>query len=209
MDLPGFFQAVEWALTEACLAGLGTFLQVHAGVVAHHGQGWLLAGPPESGKTSLVLGLVAAGATVLTDEIALLDPHALHLTPFPRDLIVRRGTERRFAGILPGPVPAFKRFPEHCHLCPADLGPAVVGPIPVTRLVFPCLAPARSPGRCPLGQAEAARRLLDQALNLDRWGGLGVEAVAALVERCPAVEAVFADGRIAARSLLAAVAAEA
>jgi hypothetical protein len=200
---------VEWALTEACLAGLGSFLQVHAGVVAHRGQGWLLAGPPECGKTSLVLGLVAAGATVLTDEIALIDPDVLHLTPFPRDLIVRRGTERRFAGILPGPVPTFKRFPEHCYLCPADLGPPAVGPLPLTRLIFPRLAPARSPGRRPLGQAEAARRLLDQALNLDRWGGRGVEAVAAMVERCPALEVVFADGRLAARSLLAAVAAEA
>jgi hypothetical protein len=45
--------------------------------------------------------------------------------------------------------------------------------------------------------------LLDQALNLDRWGARGVEAVATLVERAPAVEVTFADSRAAARSLLA------
>jgi hypothetical protein len=194
---------VEWVLTEACLSGLGSFLQFHAGVIGLRDQAWLLAGPPESGKTSLVLGLFAAGAIVLTDEVALLAPRTRCVVPFPRDLIVRRGTLRRFGGALPTAEPSWKGFADQRYLCPADLNPVALTPLPVTHLVFPRLTSGRSSTRRHLGQAEAARRLLDQALNLDRWGARGVEAVATLVERAPAVEVTFADSRAAARSLLA------
>lgn len=46
---------------------------VHAGAVACLGQGLILPGVSGSGKSTLVRALVAAGATMLSDEFAVLD----------------------------------------------------------------------------------------------------------------------------------------
>jgi hypothetical protein len=62
---------------------------VHAGVVALDDRALLLPGRSFSGKTTLVVALVAAGATYYSDEYALLDETgAVH--PYPRRLSMRR-----------------------------------------------------------------------------------------------------------------------
>jgi hypothetical protein len=202
-DLTGAFRAMEWALTEACLAHLDAYLQFHAGAVVCRGGAWLLPGSPEAGKTSLALALYAAGATVWTDEVALLDPHTLVAVPFPRDLVVRRGTTRALVGALPAPAAPWQCTAEHSYLSPADLRSRPRAQAPVVRLVFPRLAPGRCPRSRRLGPAEAARRLLDQALNGQHWHGAHITALARLVARCPATEVTFSDCRTAARALLA------
>lgn len=67
------------------------------------GPAFWSAGRPGSGKTSLVIGLTGHGATILTDEVGLLQtdtgrPHSaeIELIPFPRDLIVHRRTQQLF-----------------------------------------------------------------------------------------------------------------
>ncbi len=202
-DLPGAFRAIEWALTEACLARLDAYLQFHAGAVVCRGRAWLLPGPPEAGKTSLTLALYAAGAAVLTDEVALIDPRTLAAVPFPRDLLVRHGTARALAGALPPPASPWQRAAEHAYLSPADLRPSPPAEAPAVRLVFPRLAPDRCPRWRHVGPAEAARRLLDQALNGQHWSAAHIDALARLVARCPATEVTFSDSRATARALLA------
>ena len=102
-NLADFFLDVEWTLTQQAMSGCRALIQVHAGAVSMHGAGLLVCGPPGSGKTSLVIGLTGHGATILTDEVGLLQtdrgrPHSaeIELIPFPRDLIVHRYTQQLF-----------------------------------------------------------------------------------------------------------------
>jgi len=203
--LPAFFQEVEWALTEAAMAALGHFFQIHAGVVVHRGRACLLVGRPDAGKTSLVLGLAARGGAIFTDEVALVEPRSLQVNPFPRDLIVHRGTQQLFSERIETTAPPpWKIFADYRYLSPADLAfqesdqPATSG-----RLVFPVLRPGIGVSHRPLGQAEAARRLLEQSFDLAGWGAEGMDLVGRLVEACPASEVVFGDARSAAEGIAA------
>lgn len=70
---------------------------VHAGVVGWKGKAILIPGRSFSGKTSLVVELVRAGATYFSDEYAVLDAHG-RVHPYPRKLWIREessfGSER-------------------------------------------------------------------------------------------------------------------
>jgi hypothetical protein len=61
---------------------------VHAGVVGWQGQAIVIPGRSFSGKTSLVVELLKAGATYYSDEYAVLDERGL-VHPYPRLLSVR------------------------------------------------------------------------------------------------------------------------
>jgi hypothetical protein len=61
---------------------------VHAGVVAHEGRGIVIPGLSMSGKTTLVVALVQAGALYYSDEFAVLDERGL-VHPYARPVTVR------------------------------------------------------------------------------------------------------------------------
>lgn len=66
-------------------------LFVHAGVVGWRGRAILIPGESMSGKTSLVLELVRAGATYYSDEYAVLDEQG-RVHPFPKTLSIRENS---------------------------------------------------------------------------------------------------------------------
>ena len=196
--LAGFFQVAEWALTHETLLRLSHFFQVHAGTVVREGRARLIVGPPESGKTSLSLALALHGWSLFGDEVALLEPASLQVRAYRRDLILRPGTRALLMPDLP-PVPEFKWVAGDCYFPPRLLGvPPAPDPADLSGLIFPVLRLGARVEWAPLGLAEAARRLLEQSLNLGDWGAAGVELVGRLVETCPAVELVFGDAREAA-----------
>jgi hypothetical protein len=63
---------------------------VHAGVVGWKGQAILVPGRSRSGKTTLIAGLIKAGALYYSDEYAVLDAHG-RVHPYPRPLQIREG----------------------------------------------------------------------------------------------------------------------
>jgi hypothetical protein len=61
---------------------------IHAAVVAAHGQAIVIPGPSFSGKTTLALALLEAGATYYSDEFAVLDQDGL-VHPYAKPLSIR------------------------------------------------------------------------------------------------------------------------
>lgn len=61
---------------------------IHAGVVSWKGRALLIPGRSHSGKTTMVMALMRAGAHVYSDEYAVLDPQG-RVHPYPRPLSVR------------------------------------------------------------------------------------------------------------------------
>lgn len=192
--LAAFFQEAEWALTHEALLRLGSFFQVHAGAAARQGRAQLLVGPPESGKTSLTLALALRGWSLLGDEIALVDAPSLRVWACRRDLILRPGTRALLRPEM-AQVPDFKWAEGNCYFSPRLVGPPLEEPAELAGLVFPVLRLGAGVEWGRLGRAEAARRLLEQAMNLGDWAAVGMELVGRLVERYPAVELVFGDAR--------------
>jgi hypothetical protein len=71
------------------VADHATNVFVHAGAVAHHGRAIVIPGGSFSGKTSLVVELVRAGAEYYSDEYAIIDDRGL-VHPYARPLSIRR-----------------------------------------------------------------------------------------------------------------------
>ena len=201
-SLNKFFQLVEWQLTETFMRGLKSFYQLHAAVAVCKGRALILCGPSEAGKTSLLIGWAASGALAYTDEIALIAEGDLQVLPFPRDLIVHQGTQRLFPEWV-ADLPTWKDFDAYRFVSPIVFGGhSSQAPVPCRALLFPVRKSGAGAVLHPLGQAEAASRLLQQSFSLWDWGEAAVEMVGRLVESCPANEIVFADAREAAALLL-------
>jgi hypothetical protein len=108
---------------------------VHAGVVGWQGKAIVIPGRSFSGKTSLVVEFLKAGATYYSDEYAVLDPHGL-VHPYPRLLSVREngavvGNKRRVedlggrVGKTPLPVGLIlaTKYRAGAHFRPRQLSP--------------------------------------------------------------------------------------
>lgn len=83
----GFF-----ALTVATLAPSHVF--VHAGAVEWLGKAIVIPGKSRAGKSTLVMALVRAGATYLSDEFALLDNSGM-IHPFTKPISMRQPNQSR------------------------------------------------------------------------------------------------------------------
>jgi len=149
-----------------------SLLAVHGGLVAYEGGCVLLPALAGSGKTTLTAGLVHAGATYFSDEIALLDHGALLATPMPLALTVKDGA----VGPLRALYPELDSLPVHTRedgVRVRYLPPPVVSrpdpdrTAPVNWIVFPRYVAGGVTALTPIGRPAALRRLLDEAV-LDR-----------------------------------------
>lgn len=157
-------------VVRSVLAGLHArgITPVHAGAVVDHGRAAIVAGPSGRGKTTLVLGLVARGLGLLSDELALVAPEGHRILPFRRSVHVRPGT--------PELVPALRHLHDRPRqalgggvawaVAPDELARVLPGgladPAPLSHILLldgdP--QPARAPALEPVRPALAAMELL-------------------------------------------------
>ncbi len=126
-------------------AGQGRLI-VRAGAVGWEGKGILILGPRSSGRSTLVAGLLWAGAQYYGDELTVLDPQG-RIHPFVRPLSLKCG---------PGAEPV--------HL--ADLG-ATAGddPLPIGAMIATAYRPGTTWVPRGLKLAEAAAMLTASAVT--------------------------------------------
>jgi hypothetical protein len=106
MDLAELFDAFESALELDLAASARGRVFVHAGVVGWRGHAILIPGRTGSGKTSLVVSFLGAGARYYSDEFAVLDARG-RVHPYARPLRIRGAGDRpeRRRERRPGRVP--------------------------------------------------------------------------------------------------------
>ncbi len=117
---------VAWDLLERSLAvftslRLSRLVAVHSAVLVRHGRARLVPATAGGGKSTLSRAAAAAGASVLSDEYALVDPESGLVTGWNRPvriLTADGGVDRLDIAVASRPVPvgcvAFVSFqPEH------------------------------------------------------------------------------------------------
>jgi|HigsolmetaAR201D_1030396.scaffolds.fasta_scaffold09407_4 hypothetical protein len=65
---------------------------IHAGAVVDRGGAWAVVGRSGQGKTTLTLGLLRRGMSLLSDELMIVEPNTQRILPYRRSLHVRPGT---------------------------------------------------------------------------------------------------------------------
>lgn len=131
---------------------LGAFARdcafLHAGVVLHEGRAILLPGPSRAGKSTLTAALVRAGATYVSDDVAVLDREG-RVSLLSRPLTLR--TDMAGTAALPGTT-----------------GTAVLheGTVPVGAVLALVFRDGASPLDVrPLSAGEAVLHLVAHAMN--------------------------------------------
>lgn len=188
MDVDEAVAMVLWHLNQLAVTTAG-YAVVHAGAVAAHGRGVVLAAPMEAGKSTLVTALVAAGWTYLSDEFAGLSlaDHRLH--PYPCPISLEPGSFSLFAHLRP---PHASGDALRWHLRPDDVRPgSLSAAVPPAAVVFPRYRPGALCRLEPVGAADALVLLSNQALNLHSGGQRVFQALARLAAKIPAYRLVF------------------
>lgn len=80
---PGGWDRVESELALFAAERLENLVAVHAALILRQGRALLVPGPSYSGKSTLAVAAAAAGAAVLSDEYALVDPASGLVTDGP------------------------------------------------------------------------------------------------------------------------------
>lgn len=83
------FAMFEWGLNWCIATMAHHYLIVHAAVLEKDGRGIIMPGVPGSGKSTLCAAMSLRGWRLLSDEMALMDPQSLVITPVPRPVSLK------------------------------------------------------------------------------------------------------------------------
>jgi uncharacterized protein (UPF0276 family) len=163
----GLVPAVKQLLRERSVDNHPFLLSVHAGAVAFGNNCVLLPAAAGSGKTTLTAALVHAGATLFSDEIALLDDR-MSLTPVPLSLTIKDGSVEPLRALYPEvdtlPVHIREDYVRVRYLPPRATSMRDPDQAATPKwVVFPCYNSAVETCLQPLERPEALRRLLEES----------------------------------------------
>lgn len=160
---------LEWAVVRTVAERAASrYLVFHAGAVSRGSIGFLMPGASGSGKSTLVGGLLAAGWTYFSDDIAAVDLATLELLPILKALCIKGDALPLLADRLTdlrGARP-YRRFaaPEVRYaLPPADRLPE--SPVPVHFVIFPRYTAGAETELAPLARSAALALLLETCSN--------------------------------------------
>lgn len=154
-------------------------LIVHAAVAGTDGFALLFPGRSGAGKSTLVAGLVRAGWTYLTDELATIPLGTTTVEPYPRSITLEQGSWGAFPELESAAVRAIDQW----YVPPERLRPGCVetDPLPIAGIVFPQASPGTPTEIRAVDPARALLRLSREAVNLAAHGAAGFQTLASIV----------------------------
>lgn len=152
-----------------------SFALIHAGAVTRDGAVVLFPGEAESGKSTLVAGLVRAGWDYISDELASLDPSTGRVHPYTRPISIDVGAY----SVFPELSGRYDEAAEQWHVDADDLRPgaAIDQPLRPTHIVFNRYVAGGSTELNELSGIEVVRRLLENTVRLATIGSAGFDVV--------------------------------
>ena len=198
-SLAALFEYLRWDIHALVPERARDYLFLHAGAAARNGRALLLPGPPEAGKSSLVLALLQRGFDYLSDDVGAIDPVTGRVYPFQKRIGVRESTIVRY---FPDLEPRLEdrgvdlgdglrqRFVR-----PEDAGSTVSGPTRAGSIVLLGQDREGTPRLTRLSRAAAVERMAANAFNLFRYGERGVILLSRVADEA---EAYLLEGGTAA-----------
>jgi hypothetical protein len=183
-----------WHINRRVVEASPEWLLLHAAGAEIGGRAVLLPARMESGKTTLVAGLVRAGMRYLTDEAAALDPATLTIHPYPKPLSVDAGSWEVLSDLNPGEaVPALYRRDQWAVDVRSIRDDAIGRNSRAALIVSPRYIRGGQTAFSPLRKAEALFLLTENAFNLEEHGAGGFDALARLVRSCACYRLTVGD----------------
>jgi hypothetical protein len=174
---------VLWHANRTALLRPDPRIAIHASAATWLDRGLLFPGPANSGKTTLVAGLLCRGATYVTDEAALIDPGSGLVDPYPKPMWMAPKAIRAVAGLQDRLRPEYRELSRvRAYLTPSDVGAGVASaPTRVDFLIAPTFRFGAETSLEPMSRAEGLITLARNAFGLTPFGRDGILALAELV----------------------------
>ena len=175
-----------WHVNRRAIESAQEFVLVHAGAVEWAGLAALFPAPMESGKTTLVAGLVRAGARYLSDEAAAIDPATLLVHPFAKSMTLGGESREVLADLRPTVDPEVTRryLLGDWHVDARTIrSDALAPPTLPGYVIAPRYERGASTTLVPMTRAEAVMEMGQNSFNLSHHGRRGVEALAMVARR--------------------------
>lgn len=153
---------------------------LHAAVLGFAERAVMLVAPSGSGKSTTTWALLHHGFRYLSDELGPVDLQTLTVHPYPHALCLKDAPPPAY------PLPASTLSTASTLHIPTDALPGEVEstPLPLGAILFLRYCPtAAQPEIRTLGKAEAAARLLANALNPLAHPGAGLDGAIAITRR--------------------------
>jgi hypothetical protein len=178
-------RALESQAHQFVAANARNHVFVHAGVVSWHGKAILIPGTSHSGKSTLVMALVKAGATYYSDEYAVLDLEG-RVHAFPRSPRLRPDV--------------LNEHPESLSITPVN--GASLCSLPVGLVLKTRYNPAGTWQPQVLTPGEALLALLENTVAVRSQSELSVKTLKCAVTSAIGLQSERADAASAARHIL-------
>jgi hypothetical protein len=179
------FHYLLWDINSRVMSESTRYLLVHAAGAELNGHGIIMPAEMESGKTTLVAGLIRAGLRYLTDEAVAIDPVTLLIQPFPKPLTIDQGSWPVLPDLEPTLPPELQmytsgRWAVDARTVRADV---LAPPTRPTFVVSPSYQPDSPTRLIPLRPAETVMVLAKQCFNLALHGQVGLDTLAAIARQ--------------------------
>ena len=175
---------LTWHVNQQVVARSGDLVLLHAAAAALDDVGVILPAAMESGKTTLVAGLVKAGFRYLTDEAAAIHPESLRLHPYPKPLSIDPGSWSVLGDLEPHVDASTAAYlEEQWQVTPQRIRPnAISGPVDAALVVFPRYEQGVETVLEPLRRSEAMLVMLEQTFSFHVAGRRNLLALARFLD---------------------------
>jgi len=192
--LPHFEWGVNWCFAQR----FNQYVLLHAGVMARRGNAAVLAAIPGSGKSTLSAALMLRGWRLLSDELGVLDPETGQFLAMLKPPSIKNAAIDVIREFSPdamfGPTFRNTRKGDVAHLAPDLESVASRHTAAQPRIVvFPRYTEGVPTRVAQLTPEQGFARLAFNSFNYAVLGPIAFNALADLLERCPAFELEYGD----------------
>jgi hypothetical protein len=177
-----------WHVNREAIVGASSHIAIHAAAAVWRGHGLLFPASAGSGKTTLVAGLLEAGAYYATDEAALIAPQTAEFSAYPKPMWMSPASARAIRGLPDRLLPEYRNLSRvRVYVRPQDVrSKALSGSHQVRSVITPKYHPGGPTVLQPISRASGLLAISRNTFDLPRHGIEGILALSRVVEgaRC-------------------------
>ena len=169
-----------WHINRSAVRDTKDHLLLHASAAAWRGKTLIFPAPMESGKSTLVAGLVRAGFGYVTDEAVAIEPSTLTVTAFPRAISIDPGSWGVLSDLRPNLSAELERYQgDQWQVEPDSIRPgSVVRRSEPGFVITPRYRKGAETRLWAMSRSEAVRLMGSNAFNFQAFDRRGLRVLA-------------------------------
>ena len=182
----GCIGRLVWHINRQVILSTEDKVLIHAAAAERDGSAVVLAAPMESGKTTLVAGLVMGGLRYITDEAVAIDPASGLIHAYPKALSIDPGSWEVLEDLSPTLDVAERDLsPRQWQVPVSRIRSDAVASVAEPRLILtPRYDPSQKTEATPVSRAEMLSLLAQSTFEFERGPVWKLRVLSEMVRQC-------------------------